>query len=236
MNENELYASQREYYDRRAEEYRDWHNRKGRYTWGVEQDLEFFGERHEIIGDLLGLNHGKPIDRSIDLACGIGAWSLYTGRASREITLLDSSPNSLEICRDFLGENLGDKCVYLEEDLFTWEPPVSRFDAATTLFFISHVLEADLMSFFGRVHTCLKPGAVFYIADSKDNVRSHLSPEEIPGDGTVETRLLGSNQFQIVKQFHNPGLLAELLSTAGFNVLTINNSKDLFFRITAVAV
>src|ERR1700722_19938608 len=116
MDDDALLAEQRAYYRARAPEYDEWWQRRGRYARGavlaeqwdqqvalVETALENFG----ATGDVL------------ELAGGTGWWTARLARTAGHLTVVDSSPETLDFNRDHVGRP---DVEYLVADLFTWQP------------------------------------------------------------------------------------------------------------------
>ena len=105
---DEIVASQREYYDERAEDYGD-ASRPDRKMPGLLPD--------DLVRSLV--DEFAPTGDVLELACGTGIFTRELVRHARTLTAVDGSPRMLEINR----QRVGDRSVtYVLADLFSWEP------------------------------------------------------------------------------------------------------------------
>jgi len=100
------------------------------------------------------------VGESLDLGCGIGAFSRRLAERSERVLGLDLSPNMIRLAR---GRSGGIPNVqYLEADATTWEWPRGRFDAVATIATLHHLpFEATLV----RIREALATGGTLLVLD-----------------------------------------------------------------------
>lgn len=164
-----------------------------------------------------------PVDRVLELACGTGIWTSQLVKTGREVTVVDASPEMLEITR----RKLGDAPVrYVQADLFGWEPS-SEYDLVFFAFWLSHVPPEALEAFLEKVSHAIKPGGRLAIVDQ-------YAPTEqdrlIAKDQIYATRPVRDGRtFTIVKVFYDLRLLRERLTALGLGVTVRRLGDGLFF-------
>ena len=216
-------AEQALYYRERAAEYEDWWFRRGRYDHGVEANARWFADAAEVEADL---KRFRPAGDVLELACGTGLWTRQLAPHARTVTALDASPEVIEIARaNVRAANV----AYLEADLFAWEPD-RKYDVCFFSFWLSHVPEQRLSSFWEKVGRALAPGGRVYLIDSARSPRASARDHTLsdPDDELTLRRLADGREYQIIKHWFDArslqlrladlGWCAELKSTHEFFV------------------
>ncbi len=152
MNVEGLLAEQRAYYRARAPEYDEWWQRRGRYDRGSDLTEEWDRQVAQVAGalDIFGTTGDV-----VEMARGTGWWTQRLARTAGKLTVLDSSPETLKLNRDRVGES---DVEYVVADLFTWQPQ-RTYDAVFSSFWLSHVPRSRFRDFWSLVRSCLAPGA-----------------------------------------------------------------------------
>ena len=182
---------------------------------------------NELI-DRLVLYLPERASRILELGCGTGNLSIALARRypEAEITIVDGSPEMLDITAIRLGEST---TVHPIEGAFEdLELFPGRYDLVTSCLSIHHVI--DLPALFDRVHAALEPDGLFVFGDQMrgrtdrnhalnwnrmvDFWREpgHLSPEEIAS--LEEHAACHDHYVPVVRQL-------ALLEQAGFEDLDV---------------
>ena len=132
MDDDGLLAEQRAYYQARAPEYDEWWQRRGRFDQGRESAEEWDRDVAQMAAALEGFGATGDV---LELAGGTGWWTAHLARTAGHLTVIDSSPESLELNRKRVGRPDVD---YLVADLFTWQP-LRTYDVVFFSFWLSHV-------------------------------------------------------------------------------------------------
>ena len=96
-----LLEEQIAYYRARAPEYDEWFLRQGRYDLGQEQNARWRGELEDVLEALASFG---PRGRVLELAGGTGFWTALVARTADALTVVDASPESLDINRRRVGD------------------------------------------------------------------------------------------------------------------------------------
>jgi demethylmenaquinone methyltransferase/2-methoxy-6-polyprenyl-1,4-benzoquinol methylase len=212
MNEGQLLCEQVTYYRERAAEYDEWFLRQGRYDHGPEHRAEWFRELALIEA---ALRETVPPGDVLELACGTGLWTRHLAKRHSRIIALDASPEAVAINRGRLGWGTVN---YVVADVFSWVPPVARFDVVFFAFWLSHVPPGRFDEFWATVRTALKPqGRVFFIDSLLEQTSTARDHDPLEESGTVRRRLNDGREFQIVKVFYEPPALERGLSERGWD-------------------
>jgi demethylmenaquinone methyltransferase/2-methoxy-6-polyprenyl-1,4-benzoquinol methylase len=201
------------YYRERAREYDEWFYRQGRYAHSPEANERWFAEADEMFTALDTLNLEGDV---LELAPGTGIWTERLVRKASTVTVVDASPEMLEINRAKVGS---ERVTYLLADLFSWQPE-RTYDGVLFGFWISHVPLERLDAFLSSVAAMLRPGGKVFFADGQREPGSTASNHQLPAqDSQVMTRILNDGRaFEIVKNFYDPVELAARCSRAGLDV------------------
>ena len=218
MRDSDLLAEQQRYYRARAPEYDAWWERRGRYDRGPDANARWFAETRRLE---LELERFAPRGRVLELACGTGLWTRQLVRHAQTVTALDGAQEMLAINRQRLcGERDRAAMEYVQADLFNWRPPHRAYDVCFFAFWLSHVPESRLRSFWELVASSLRAGGRVFFIDSARNEASTASDHRLPApdDEITQRRLDDGREFEIVKRFYDPPELERRLSNLGFEV------------------
>ena len=198
-----LLASQRTYYDARADEYGD-ESRPDRNAPG-----------------LMPINLGRalvdefaPTGDVLELACGTGFFTRELARHAGSLTAVDASPRLLAINRARVD---APNVTYVQADLFAWAPD-RRYDAVFFGFWLSHVPPDVLADFWALVRRCLAPGGRVAFVDEDARAASQDEGYATDGVPAARRRLSDGRQFEIVKVFWWPDALENRLRALGWDV------------------
>jgi len=211
VSDDELLAEQRAFYRRRAPEYDEWWQRRGRYDRGEDATREWDAEVDRVAAALGGFGVEGDV---LELAGGTGWWTQRLARTAGTLTVVDSSPEVLEQNRLRVGR---EDVRYVEADLFGWRPE-RRYDVVFFSFWHSHVPRRLVAEFWELVKSCLRPdGRVFLIDNRSDPTWSHPDPYvQEEGDDVQRRRLSDGSDHRVVKVFYEPDELVELLASLGW--------------------
>jgi len=207
MDDDGLLAEQRAYYQARAPEYDEWWQRRGRFDQGRESAEEWDRDVAQMAAALETFGATGDV---LELAGGTGWWTAHLARTAGHLTVIDSSPESLELNRKRVGRPDVD---YLVADLFTWQP-LRTYDVVFFSFWLSHVPRPRFPGFWSLVRSCLAPrGRVFLI----DNRIEIPGPNVIRRDSDLELRRVhDGREFQVIEVFYEPEELQSLLGDEGW--------------------
>jgi ubiquinone/menaquinone biosynthesis C-methylase UbiE len=198
------------YYRARAPEYDEWFLRQGRYDLGEEQNTRWRAELETVVRVLASFG---PRGRALELAGGTGFWTELLVLTAHEVTVVDASPESLEINRRRVADP---RVEYVEAGLFTWQPD-QAYDAVVFAFWLSHVPPELFGGFWDLVARCLAPGGrVFFIDNLNPSSTAYDHRRLEPGEVTVTRGLNDGREFRIYKHFYRPDELARLLEARGW--------------------
>jgi demethylmenaquinone methyltransferase/2-methoxy-6-polyprenyl-1,4-benzoquinol methylase len=199
-----LLASQRAYYDERAEDYADESKLADRKTRGlISQDLcRALVAEFRATGDVL------------ELACGTGVFTGEIVRHARSVTAVDRSPRMLAINHARVGDP---NVTYVAADIFAWEP-VRAYDAVFFDFWLSHVPPSRFDDFWRLVRLCLAPDGRVAFVDEDDHAAEHDDRLSIDGTPAARRRLSDGREFEIVKVFWSPEDLEARLRSFGWDM------------------
>ncbi len=228
MEKNEIDRSMHLYYDKRAEEYDDWYDRRGRYNdpptnaaWHA-QVAELGREAARFGGMLARTAHL----RALDLACGTGKWSPYFVHglpADGRLVAFDYSPAMLAQTRLRLEEddpaNLS-KTIFVRGDAYALPFPDSSFDLVFSGFFFSHVPRERVYPFMSEVKRVLKPGGNLLLFDSA--LRPGVLPELID-----KRPLIDGSVHEVLKINYTPQQLEAILGRI-FTKSQASQTRDFF--------
>jgi SAM-dependent methyltransferase len=222
---------QLEYYRARAGEYDDWWFRTGRYDRGPEANAAWFAEVATLEA---ALERFDPRGEVLELACGTGLWTRHLVAHADHVTAVDGAPEVLELNRA-RTEALGASVSYVEANLFSWEPPQHAFDACVFGFWLSHVPDDRFAAFWTMVSAALRPGGRVLLIDSQRAPRSKAQDHTMPAaDATLEQRRLDDGrEFEIVKRYHEPAVLAGQLAELGWTCEVHSTGEFFIYGVAA---
>jgi trans-aconitate methyltransferase len=160
------------------------------------------------------LRRFDPAGEVLELAGGTGWWTQRLGERADSLTVVDASPETLEINRARVNRPDVD---YVVADLFDWHP-TRRYDVVFFSFWLSHVPRPRLALFWELVSSCLLPsGRVFLIDNRLDPTWRLADPYVFDEDHDVQRRRLNDgSEHRVVKVFYEPQELGVLLDAQGW--------------------
>ena len=207
MDDDAVLAEQRAYYKARAAEYDEWWQRRGRFDRGPESAEEWDREVAQVAAALDTFGARGDV---LELAGGTGWWTAHLARTAGHLTVIDSSPESLELNRKRVGRPDVD---YLVADLITWQPP-RTYEVVFFSFWLSHVPRSRFSGFWSFVRSCLAPGGRVFLIDNRSE---SPDPYVIRRDSDLEIRRVhDGREFQVVEVFYEPQELQSLLDHEGW--------------------
>jgi ubiquinone/menaquinone biosynthesis C-methylase UbiE len=230
MDEERL-AEQRAYYRARAPEYDEWWQRRGRYDQGSDLAEEWSRQVAQVAAALESFGATGDV---LEMAGGTGWWTAHLARTAGHLTVIDSSPEALELNRDRVGRP---DVEYLVADLFVWQPQ-RTYDVMFFSFWLSHVPRSRFSAFWALVRSCLAPaGRVFLIDNRNDsNPTGEITDAYvIHRDSDLELRRLhDGSQYQVVEVFYEPRELESLLGHQGWTA-TLDATRSFIFGEASLA-
>ncbi|NMO51783.1 class I SAM-dependent methyltransferase [Actinoplanes sp. TBRC 11911] len=193
-------SEQREYYRQRAPEYDEWWQARGRYAKSPSEEAKWFADVDEVTRALDSFGPGGDV---LELAAGTGWWTARLARQASRVTAVDAAPEALAINRARTSGNV----VYVQADLFEWEPPADGFDVVFFAYWLSHVPADRLAAFQRKVSAALRPGGRIFLIDSYHH-------ERLPDD-RQQRELNDGRRFEVVKRYWQP---AELRALPGWDL------------------
>jgi ubiquinone/menaquinone biosynthesis C-methylase UbiE len=213
VSDEGLLAEQRAYYRGRAPEYDEWWQRRGRYDRGSDLAEEWDRQVAQVAAALETFGATGDV---LEMAGGTGWWTARLARTAGHLTVIDSSPETLDLNRDRVGRPDVD---YLVADLFIW-PPKRTYDVVFFSFWLSHVPRSRFSAFWSLVRSCLAPGGRVFLIDNrndphptgeaKDPYVVHYGPD------LDLRRLHDGSKYQVVEVFYEPEELQSLLGHQGW--------------------
>ncbi len=231
MNDDELLAEQQAYYRARAPEYDEWWQRRGRYDRGPELAEEWDRQVAQVEAALETFGATGDV---LEMAGGTGWWTARLARTAGRLTVIDSSPETVELNRDRVRRP---DVNYLISDLFTWRPQ-RTYDVVFFSFWLSHVPRSRFSGFWSLVQSCLAPGGRVFLVDNRND--PHRA-REIKDAYTVHCgpdlelrRLHDGSKYQVVEVFYEPKELRTLLGQRGWTA-TLDATRWFIFGQACLA-
>lgn len=223
MNDGDLLDEQRSYYRSRASQYDDWWQRRGRYAGSEAEKRDWDSQ---VIGLEAALENFAVAGDVLELAGGTGWWTARLASRADRLTVLDGSPEALELNRERAGR---DDIEWIEADVFTWRPS-RHYDVVFFSFWLSHVPRERFASFWELVRECCAPGGrVFLIDNRHDPSRTRPDPDVTAASDDVQIRHLDDGtRHRVVKIFYEPGELEDLLEAKGWRA-EITGSRSFIY-------
>jgi demethylmenaquinone methyltransferase/2-methoxy-6-polyprenyl-1,4-benzoquinol methylase len=198
-----LLASQRAYYDARADDYGDI-SKPDRKTPGLMS-----AEASRALVDEFG-----PAGDVLELACGTGVFTREIVLHARSVTAVDASPRMLAISQARVDDP---RVTYVNADIFAWTPD-RTYDVVFFGFWLSHVPPAAFDDFWSLVRTCLAPNGRVAFVDEDDRAAGHDDPCSVGGVPAARRTLSDGRQLEIVKVFWRPEDLEKRLRSSGWDI------------------
>jgi SAM-dependent methyltransferase len=225
MNDDELFAAQRAYYQARAPEYDEWWQRRGRFDRGPESAEEWDRAVAQVAAALETFGATGDV---LELAGGTGWWTARLARTAGRLTVIDSSPESLELNRKRVGRP---DVRYVVADLFTWQP-LGTYEVVFFSFWLSHVPRSRFSDFWSLVRSCLAPGGRVFLIDNRNE---SPDPYVIRRGSDLELRRVhDGSEFQVVEVFYEPEELQSLLRDEGWTA-TLDATRWFIFGEACLA-
>jgi demethylmenaquinone methyltransferase/2-methoxy-6-polyprenyl-1,4-benzoquinol methylase len=185
---NDLLAEQRRYYAARAPEYDDWWFRRRRYALDADTQATWDADVAEVERALDAVVGGSVLE----LAAGTGIWTRRLARGADRVVAVDANPEVLA-----LNDAPVERVV---ADIFEWQP-AEEFDLCFFGFWLSHVPDGHLDTFWALVRKALRPGGRVFLVDSGAGDPAHTSLSTV---GVETRRLADGREFRIVKRYREP--------------------------------
>lgn len=216
-------AEQIEYYRKRAAEYDDWWERRGRYDVGPDFRKMWRSE----IGRLRTWAGSLGVAGSVlEVAAGTGIWTARLAALGLEVTALDASPEALRLCRDRVQHG---QVRYVVDDVFTWFPD-RAYDAIFCGFFLTHV-PMNLWAIFWQVMAAalVRDGAFYFIDNAHpEHAFAHgpaewaraagfASADEATSAIVRRRRLADGSTYTVVKNYWRASDLERSLRALGWS-------------------
>jgi ubiquinone/menaquinone biosynthesis C-methylase UbiE len=106
-----------------------------------------------------------PTGKVLELAGGTGWWTQQLAETADRLTVVDSSPEVLELNRERVGRP---DVRYEVADLFEWRPDAA-YDVVFFSFWLSHVPRTRFRDFWSLVRSCLAPSGRVFLIDNRDD-------------------------------------------------------------------
>jgi ubiquinone/menaquinone biosynthesis C-methylase UbiE len=211
VDDDALLAEQRAYYRARATEYDEWWQRRGRFDRGSAMSDEWDRQVSEVAAALEAFDATGEV---LELAGGTGWWSQRLARTADRLTVVDSSPETLDLNRKRVGRS---DIEYIVTDLFSWQPQ-RTYDVVFFFFWLSHVPRQRFSAFWSLVQTCLAPSGRVFVIDNRNPDRSDFEDAYVVRGGPELDlrRLHDGSQYQVVEIFYEPEELRSLLDQEGW--------------------
>jgi demethylmenaquinone methyltransferase/2-methoxy-6-polyprenyl-1,4-benzoquinol methylase len=199
-----LLASQRTYYDERAEDYGDRSKPSDRKVRGL-MDPSL---------DRAVVDEFQPVGRVLEFACGTGFFTSELVRYADSVTAVDASPRMLAIAESRVHDR---KVTYVASDIFEWRPDGS-YDAVFFGHWLSHVPPPVFDDFWAIVRDSLAPGGRVAFVEEDDRAADYDDVYPIDDVPAARRRLADGREFEIVKVFWRPEELEERLRSSGWDI------------------
>jgi ubiquinone/menaquinone biosynthesis C-methylase UbiE len=224
VDDAELLAEQVAYYRARAPRYDEWWQRRGPYDRGPEVAAEW-DRQMALVEDALTTFSVRG--RVLELAGGTGWWTGRLARCAESLTVVDSSPEALEINRERTARADVD---YQVADVFSWFPD-GTYDVVFFSFWLSHVPRQRCAAFWSMVRSFLSPGGRVFLIDNHDDpvltgIKDPYVLKYLP-DRHVR-RLPDGREYNVVKVMYEPDELEAQLEEFGWTA-QINATRWFLF-------
>jgi ubiquinone/menaquinone biosynthesis C-methylase UbiE len=214
VRDEELVADQVAYYRARAPRYDEWWQRCGAYDQGPEMAAEWDRQLDQVEEALRAFSVSGNV---LELAGGTGWWTERLAQFAGHLTVVDSSPEVLEINRIRTART---DVEYVVADLFAWVPK-SSYDVVFFSFWLSHVPRERCAAFWSMVRSCLSPGGRVFLIDNHSD--PHIPEADFRDPHVLRyepdrhvRRLEDGHEYNVVKVMYEPGELAGQLTDLGW--------------------
>lgn len=214
MEDEELIADQVAYYRARAPMYDEWWQRSGAYDKGTEMAAEWDRQVDQVEEALRTFSVSGNV---LELAGGTGWWTERLAKSAAHLTVVDSSPEVLEINRRRAARA---DVEYVVADVFAWEPE-SLYDVVFFSFWLSHVPRQRCAAFWSMVQSCLSSGGRVFLIDNHSD--PHVLEREFKDPYVLKyepdrhvRRLDHGREYNVVKVMYEPDELVAQLADLGW--------------------
>ena len=177
--------------------------------------------------DAVSAIESVAVDKDVlELAGGTGMYTEWLARYAAKLTVVDASPESLEINRSIITKWRGD-IEYVLADIFDWHPS-RRYEAIVFAFWLCHVPLDRFDSFWKTIEQALgQGGTVVFIDAQADATEVSVRQLEDTPDIFAEERLdkeicirklANGNRFRIVRVLWQRATLKARLERLGWYV------------------
>jgi demethylmenaquinone methyltransferase/2-methoxy-6-polyprenyl-1,4-benzoquinol methylase len=173
---------------------------------------------------LSAINSYRPSGDVLELACGPGVWTERLQRSAASVTAVDAAPEMLARARTRLGPSAS--VWFVEADLFSWHP-TRRYDTVFFGFWISHVPEDRIESFWDLVDEALEPDGRVLFFD--DNHRTDTELAEGIDSPIVRRELNDGTPFRVIKIPYEPVQLERRLRELGWDIKVTGTSGPFYW-------
>jgi SAM-dependent methyltransferase len=220
----DVLQDQLRYYRARAAEYDEWWDRRGRYDRGVQANERWFGERAVVEAAFDALDLRGAV---LELAAGTGIWTKRLVERAESVTVVDGSPEMIELNRRRLGRS-SSRVRYVLADLFAWRPG-RRFDAVVFCFWLSHVPLERFDRFVATVAEALPAEGRLFFLDGRREPTSTAVDHSLPtaDEQVMRRRLNDGSTYSVVKNFWSSNDLERRFATVGVE-LTVSETPMYF--------
>ena|SRR5215207_928673 len=212
--DDDLLQEQREFYRARAPEYDDWWQRRGPYDRGEAETAEWRRQVAVVTDALASFDARGDV---LELAGGTGWWTDQLARTADHLTVVDASPEALQINRQRVART---DVGYVVADIFDWHPERS-YDVVFFSFWLSHVPRPLISGFWDLVRSCLAPGGRVFLIDNRTDP---IPAPKMQDPFVVEykpdlhlRRLSDGSEYRVVKVMYEPEELQQVLDTEGWD-------------------
>jgi SAM-dependent methyltransferase len=212
--DDDLLDEQRAFYRARAPEYDDWWQRRGRYDRGEHETAEW---EHQVAVVADALASFEARGDVLELAGGTGWWTDELVRTADRLTVVDASPETLEINRARVGQT---DVEYVVADIFDWQPD-RTYDVVFFSFWLSHVPRSRFSGFWSLVRSCLgRDGRAFLIDNRTDPTPGPIVKDPFVveyGPDLQLRRLSDGSEYRVVKVMYEPEELTQAIEAEGWD-------------------
>ena len=214
VEDEELVTDQVAYYRARAPKYDEWWQRRGAYDKGPEMSAEWDRQLDQVEEALRSFSVSGNV---LELAGGTGWWTGRLAQSADHLTVVDSSPEVLEINRIRTARA---HVEYVVADLFAWVPE-SSYDVVFFSFWLSHVPRQRCPAFWWMVRSCLSPGGRVFLLDNHRDPHipetDFMDPHVLQYEPDRHVRRLDNGrEYNVVKVMYEPDELAAQLTDLGW--------------------
>jgi len=204
------------YYDERAEQYDDWYRHVNLYDDPANNQAW-----HEEVEQMTEWVKAFGSGRLLEIASGTGWWTRHLARRASVscVVTLDYAPTMLAMLRRRLREEKVSAAI-TRGDAYQLPFADSAFDCCFFGFWLSHVPQELLATFFAEVRRVVRQAGHVMIVDSKPFRGA------TPGAQLKQQRILDDgSRHHIVKVYHTPETLRAVLERWGTQVQTWTSGK-----------